>query len=283
MSDNDRHFYAYELYQTNDMPLSIAPVDRAWMDASDQRAAYRCLPLTIANQAGWLVPCPASFTATWDGGSAKENVRIAFDPPAGLPGVSDLFAPIMVSMFVHIPETTGDARITSHFGNGVVTFSIPYLFRTPRGINLWVKGPCNWIKDGVQPLEGIVETDWLPATFTMNWKLTRPHHPVHFERGEPICMLVPIPRGLSESMEPHYVPLDANPKLAREFHEWEQSRTNFNADLAAARPEALRRAWQRDYTKGLTPSGEQAEEHQTRLKLREFTRLEEEPTPPSGD
>ena len=53
-----------------------------------------------------------------------------------------------------------------------------------------------------QPLEGIVETDWLPATFTMNWRLTRPNYPVHFEAGDPICMVVPVPRGLAESLVP---------------------------------------------------------------------------------
>ena len=54
----------------------------------------------------------------------------------------------------------------SHFGEAVLTFSLPYLFRTPRGVNLWVKGPSNWIKDGIQPLEGIVETAVLRSRAT---------------------------------------------------------------------------------------------------------------------
>jgi hypothetical protein len=270
VSERDRRLYAYELYPTRDMPLTSAPVDREWMDATHQRAAYRCLPLAIANQAGWLVPCPAAFSVSWDGGAAINNVHITFDPPGGKRADSDPFAPIVVSLNEPDTEVRGDARISSHFGNGVITFSIPYLFRTPRGINLWVKGPTNWIKDGIQPLEGIVETDWLPATFTMNWKLTRPHHSVHFERGEPICMVVPIPRGLSEEMEPVYAPLDADPELAREYREWERSRAAFNADLAGQRPEAVKRGWQRDYLKGRTVAGSEAEEHQTRLHLREF-------------
>ena len=49
---------------------------------------------------------------------------------------------------------------TSTFGSGFITFTIPVLFRTPKGINLRLTGPSNWIKDGVQPLDGIVETDW---------------------------------------------------------------------------------------------------------------------------
>jgi hypothetical protein len=281
MSDKDRRLIAYELHQASEMPLSTAPVDRAWMDASHQRAPYRCLPLVIANQAGWWLSSPVAFTAYWDGGLAKENVQIHFDPPSGTADLAGLFAPIVVSADIPDHGIHEDARVSSHFGNGVITFSIPYLFRTPRGINLWVKGPTNLIKDGVQPLEGIVETDWLSATFTMNWKFTRPNYSVRFECGEPICMVVPIPRGLAEQLEPVYSPLDANPELARDCREWDRSRANFNADLARLRAEAVQRGWQRDYMKGQTIRGERTEEHQTRLQLREFTRAEEDETPPA--
>ncbi|HTU22246.1 MAG TPA: DUF6065 family protein [Gemmataceae bacterium] len=272
MSDPERRLIAYELHQAADMPVTPAETDRAWMDASHQRAPYRCLPLVIANQAGWWLPCPATFTAYWDGGLGKESVQLNFDPPPQTTKLSDLFAPITVSADMPSPAVQADPRITSHFGSGIVTFSIPYLFRTPRGLNLWVKGPTNYIKDGVHPLEGIVETDWLPATFTMNWKLTRPYHTVRFERGEPICMIVPVPRSLSEQMQPVYVPLDANPELAHEYREWERSRDAFNRDLGLLKSEAVQRGWQRDYMKGRTVSGQQAQEHQTRLNLREFTR-----------
>jgi hypothetical protein len=282
MSENDRRIIAYELHQSGDMPLSTAPVDRAWMDASHQRAPYRCLPLVIANQAGWFLPCPASFTAYWDGGLFKENVQIIFDPPAGQANPPGLFAPIVVSADVPNPDAYSDLRISSHFGSGIITFSIPYLFRTPRGINLWVKGPSNRFKDGVQPLEGVVETDWLSATFTMNWKLTRPHYSVRFERGEPICMIVPIPRGLAEQMKPMYASLDSNPKLEHDYREWDRSRTVFNASLASLNPEAVKRGWQRDYMQGRSITGERAQEHQTKLQLREFTRDENAPTPPSS-
>ena len=174
-----------------------------------RRSSARAVSLFAAGDrqpGGWWLPCPASFIACWDGGLGRRTCKSLSDPPAESAGVPGFFAPIVVSADMPSPLVQA-TRITSHFGNGIVTFSIPYLFRTPRGINLWVKGRRNYFKDGVQPLEGIVETDWLPATFTMNWKLTRPNHSVRFERGEPICMVVPIPRGLAEQLEPVYVPL----------------------------------------------------------------------------
>ena len=47
-------------------------------------------------------------------------------------------------------------------------------------------------KDGIHPLDGIIETDWAVATFTMNWKFTCVGVPVTFKKGEPIAMFFPF-------------------------------------------------------------------------------------------
>ena len=80
----------------------------------------------------------------------------------------------------------------STFGSGILTFTIGYLFRTAPGYNLHVRGPANSPKDGIVALEGVVESDWTEAAFTMNWKVTRPNHPVVFEENEPIAMISPL-------------------------------------------------------------------------------------------
>lgn len=246
MQPTDQAFYAYRIHERADMPITCAPVGRGWMDASDQGFAYRCLPLTIANQGGWSIPCPVPFIACWDGGQYPPSVRIAFEPGCE------------------------DRNISSHFGSGVLTFSIPYLFRTPPSVNLWVKGPSNRIKDGVQALEGIVETDWTPAPFTMNWKFTRPNYPVRFERGEPICMVVPVAVNLLESLEPAYVPLHENPELHEQYLAWMKARAEFLVALQERRPDAVKVGWQKDYSKGVLPGGSRPMQHRTRLHLREF-------------
>ena len=157
MEESGLRLIAYE--HTNVIePVAVrkASPQRDWMDATHHRFAYRCLPLVIANQAGWMISCPATFRAHWSGGSGLSAITIHI--PEGQGG----YGPLPPQLF-----------IASHFGSGVLTFSLPYLFRTSPGYNLWVKGPVNMIKDGIQPLEGMVETDWAHATFTMNWKFTR--------------------------------------------------------------------------------------------------------------
>ena len=243
---SDTAFYAYETHQQDDMDIQPAPIDRSWMDECQDRFPYRCLPLVLANQAGWVIPSPTRFTVRWSGGPRKQDLRIWF------------------------PKGNREKRVQSHFGNGVLTITIPYLFRTPHGINLWVKGPSNWVKDGIAPLEGIVESDWSIATFTMNWKLTRPHHSVRFEKGEPICMIVPVPRGLAEQLQPQRVPLERNKELAAEFQNWRESRNAFNQSLERLEDEAVQRGWQKDYFLGREAGGNRFDQHQTRLLIKEF-------------
>jgi hypothetical protein len=267
----ERQLIAYEIDPCPEASLTTAPVDRAWMDETLQRSAYRCLPLAIANQAGWFLHCPATFHAVWDGGPTRDNVRVEFEARgARLP--TNPWAISVDSVTVSAMAAARDDHITSHFGAGTVTFTIPFLFRTPPGINLWVKGPTNWIKDGAQALEGVVETDWLPSTFTMNWKLTRPHYPVRFEKGEPVCMLVPVPRGLAEGLTPVRRPLKSDAALNREYRDWLKSRQDFILGLEQGVPGTVKRGWQRDYVHGVTASGARAAEHQTKLNLKEFVR-----------
>lgn len=246
MSHPEQPFIAYELHPNTDTPLEPAPIARDWMDNAHLRHPYRCLPLVIANQSGWVLRSPAAFRAYWYGGPNKNDVELRFE---GRP----------------------DNRIVSHFGSGVVTFTIPFLFRTPPGINLWVKGPANLPKDGIQPLEGVVETDWASSTFTMNWKLTRAFEWIRFERGEPVCMIVPIPRGLTETLVPKITPMAANPELKAEYERWEASRKGFLEGLATQDPATLQRGWQKDYFQGKLPEGGTFPSHQTRLAVREFT------------
>lgn len=237
---------AWQLGPANHMTLEPAPADRDWMDRSNNRFAYRCLPLVIANQAGWIIRNPVDFTVSWNGGNELQDLTFQF------------------------PDGTSETRISSHFGQGIVTFIPPYLFRTPPGINLWVKGPANWIKDGIQPLEGVVETDWNDASFTMNWKVTRKDHAVAFERGEPICMIVPIPRGVAERLDPVCQPLQLDQEQSDRYEQWRESRKVFNEGLQRQDAAVVERGWQKDYMLGLGTDGQAFADHQTKLKIRPF-------------
>jgi LPS sulfotransferase NodH len=237
---------AYHTHPQTKVRIVTAPRRREWMDQTRQRHAYRCLPLVIANQYGWLLLCPARLRAVWNGGIMLDAVSVEFDAYEGAP-----FA-------------------ASHFGSGILTFKLPYLVRTPKGVNLAVRGPANHPKDGITALEGIVETDWTEASFTMNWKFTRPNHPVVFERDEPFAMLTPVPRGYLERFEPQIRSIDEDPELARGYRQWAESRFQFNRELGVAGSAAQKMRSQRHYVRGETVSDKKAPQHEISVSLRDF-------------
>lgn len=238
---------AYLLTAETIVTLTPASARRAWMEESPERFANRCLPLLIANQSGWFVELLEPVEVEWTGSGGIGDVEIFGSERAKL-------------------------NVASHFGGGIFTFKMPYLFRTEPGYNLLVRGPSNLYKDGVAPLEGVVETDWSIAPFTMNWKATRPKKRIRFDAGEPIAMLVPQRRREIESFEPELLALDDDAEIAAEYRRWRESREGFIVDLAAQKAEAVQAGWQRDYFLGRTPDAREAHEHQTRLAVRPFTK-----------
>jgi hypothetical protein len=229
---------AYELYPDHNTPIRPAPRDRQWMDETAKKYAYRCLPMVIANQHGWEILSPQHIRATWDAGTGLEAITIEI--------------------------LEGDSRPlwSSHFGSGILTCSLPYLFKTPENWNLMVRGPVNSPKDGIMALDGIVETDWAPSTFTMNWKFTTGCE-VEFRIGEPICLIQPFQRGLLETFEPEIVPIESNVEFHQAYKDWSAGRGQFLKDLGALEPNAIRRGWEKDYFQGA---------QETKIDLPEFRR-----------
>lgn len=231
-------------------PLRLAPATthRPWVDTLRERIARRCLPLMLANQAGWFILNDRPLRVTWNGGDLPSSPRLEW-----LDG-----------------ESPGHA--VSHFGHGIVTWRFPYIFRTSPGFDLLVRGPANAPKDGASALEGIVETDWSPATFTVNWILTRPGLAVTFEPDEPICMIVPQRRGDLASFQPDVHAIASDPPTQRAYRAWRDGRTRFQAELRVTGSNAHRRHWQRHYARGAFPDGSHAPTgaQQTRLNLCPF-------------
>jgi len=215
------------------------------MDATHERIAYRCLPMVIANQIGWDLLCPVDFMAVWDGGDGKVSRRFQF-------------------------RDAETSYMISHFGYGILTFSISYLSRTSPGHNLWCKGPANDPEGGIAPLEGIIETDWSPCTFTMNWKFTRKAHAVWFKQGEPIATLLPFPRGYLNGFDPVIRPSAANPELDRDYRTWCEARLKFNQDLNVEAFDARALKWQKAYTLCRGVREETFAGHESKLKLAAF-------------
>ncbi len=238
---------AYAVTPDSIVTLEVAPSRRAWMEATPDRFANRCLPLLMANQAGFLVTLTEEVEVEWSG-------RIGH-------GEVDVFGGDRVK-----------ENVASHFGSGIVTFKLPWLFRTEPGYNLLARGPANLPKDAIAPLEGLIEADWSFAPFTMNWQITRPKTRIRFARGEAIAMLVPMRRGELEAFAPRLHDLDDDAEIAAAYRVWREGRDRFLRDLSAREDAAVKAGWQRDYFLGRGPGDREAPAHQTKMALRGFER-----------
>ena len=235
------------------------------MDQTPSEFAYRCLPLSIANAHGWEILNSAAFEAEWDGGVDRSAIKITYF------------------------EKSTHAPPVSIFGSGVLTFHGAGLFKTPPGWNMWVTGSPNMVKDSIAPLTGVVETDWSPMTFTMNWKFTRPGVKIRFEKMEPFCFFFPTPRGLVEQFRPRFEKMEENTEVLRRNTEWSTARLNFTKMLDEVRDgkraaPAKGDSWQKHYFKGIDIDGTPgAPNHQTKLKLSKFDRYNTPDVPRAED
>jgi hypothetical protein len=220
---------------------------RDWMDATTGRFAYRCLPLTIANQTGLWVMNPVGFTATWRGPEGPGNIDFQFD------GLADVWK----------------KWISNEFGLGMITWNTPFLFRTkPEGSRLLICGPANEFKANTHPLTAILESDWMTMSFTMNWKIMTPDVPVRFEMGEPLFQAIPLLSNACMDLEGAsviYKKMDDDPDVALAYREWDRSRLQFmeRSKAGGLKPDE----WQRDYFLGRDALGRRiAPVHMTKVK-----------------
>jgi hypothetical protein len=229
--------------------LQPAPPTRRWMDETSEAFAYRCLPLNVANAHGWEALCPVGFSARWNGGTGIGAIDI---------------------------RSAGEARLqpTSIFGHGVLTFHLHGIFRTEPGWNLFATGPVNRPKDSIAPLTGVIETDWAPYSFTMNWLFTRRDCWISFEEKEPFCFVFPVQRGALGDVEPELHDIADNPTLKADFENWTQERRSFNDRLHVTGSAEQKERWRKRYYRGVDMEGRQAiADHQAKLRLPDFRDL----------
>lgn len=227
-------------YKLNDNALQIVPaeVKRNWMDGTVDKYSYRCLPMTIANSYGWEIRSNSEFTAEYMGGETTDSIKIT--------------------------TIEGNNVPESHFGHGILTWHVGYLFKTEYPYGLYVRGPVNEMYANIVPLSGIVETHWLPFTFTMNWKFINPGG-IHMKKDAIICHVFPIDLTVFDNMETEIVPIFENPELLNDHVAWMQSRKEFSKNMKHPLD------WQKNYSRGTYPNKDvQVKEHKTKIKVPEF-------------
>lgn len=142
---------------------------------------YKCLPLSIGNQYGYVIKSQYDFDVTWNGGPNKEDLIIRDYPEVG--------------------GKTYYPNITSIFGNGIFTVVTPFHIKTPPGVNIMTINPPNFIMPLMTVMTGVVETDNIRQGLTFNIKIQVPNTTISFEKNTPISAFIPVPRYYCDNFE----------------------------------------------------------------------------------
>lgn len=145
---------------------------------------YNCLPIVIGNQYGFIITAEFGFNVIWNGGNNKDDIHITYIIPEDFN-----------------QDKTPILNVASNFGNGIISITLPTIFRTPPGVNIMTINPPNYIIKNVTVLSGVVETDNARVPFTFNIRLHEPNILTSFPKGTPLSGFIPIPRGFADKFE----------------------------------------------------------------------------------
>lgn len=223
---SDKYINFYHLYQKGSrLKIEQSPVDREWMNNTVSSYAYRCLPMTYASRHGWCIRLTETVNVIWDGKDAAEGTVI-------LTGRNQ----------------NGIRMVDNGTGNGVVTFHFNAIPRTSKDWNLWIMGAPNLVIPGASPLSGVVESDWMFTSPTMNWKITTPKKVVTFKKGDPVIFFFPIHKTELETFEMNHYSIEDDQEMKKHSVEHAVWRSEKDANKEAIFGKAYLRGKRTDGT-----------------------------------
>ena len=158
----------FEVYKDDGPVANIEPLSakRDWMEATFDKHAYRCLPVTLTNQLGWAISFPEDITFMWDG-----QISTSGD---------------------HVKVLAGEKYIQTGRGQATVSFETGLVFRTPENYSLLTYNVPNMFMEGVSPYTTIISSSFFEGPLPVAWKVTKPFVPITIKANQPVAAVFPI-------------------------------------------------------------------------------------------
>ena len=173
----------YKPFDLNKVGLFLKPLNdehkRDWFTSH----FYKCLPLAIGNMQGFVFSLPYTISVFWNGGNSVKDLSIEYgEDYKQYKGMNFIYP-------------------TSEFGHGILTIHFPLTLKTPPGVNLMTIAPPNFPIVGLSPMTGVVESDNIRFTFTLNIKIDLENTNITILPNYPLIGLLPIPRYFCDSFK----------------------------------------------------------------------------------
>jgi hypothetical protein len=150
----------------NAFKLAPLPVARDWMDATPDKHAYRCFPVTLANTIGWTISPNHDVSFIWDG--------------------------IVDTTDSHVKILNGEKIAYTGRGQATVSFNTGLIFRSEKDISLMVLPLPNYFISDFVPMSSVISTSFYPHDFPLAIRVLKENKEITIKAGEPIAVLLPI-------------------------------------------------------------------------------------------
>lgn len=153
---------------TPENPISITPmsIKRDWMDATPEKHAYHCFPVTQANMIGWTLYSKKDIKFIWNGinDTSSENVKII------------------------------EGQEFSYTGRGQSTVSINtgLIFKTDQNVSMFTINPVNYFNDDFETMSSVISTSFYPNPLPLAIKARSANKEILVKAGTPLATIIPI-------------------------------------------------------------------------------------------
>jgi hypothetical protein len=170
-------------YNYSDQGYDISEVVESLVGAQNRDwfnhvAFSMCLPLTIANQYGFVVKAVHDIELFWDGTDNPVEVKSE--------GFNNMES---VQSYLN------------NFNHGILSVENKFILKTPPNVNILVTQPPNHYVDGLHFMNGVVEADNLRRSFTFNIRVTTPNKVIKIKKGEWLSGFITVPRFYVENFD----------------------------------------------------------------------------------
>jgi hypothetical protein len=154
--------------KTQHSPIHIAPmsIKRDWMDATPEKHAYRCFPVTQANMVGWYLYAERDIRFIWNGinDTSSDNVKIL----------------------------EGQEFCYTGRGQSSVSFMTGLVFRTEQDLSFLTINPVNYFNEDFETLSSLISTSFYDNDFPLAIKARSANKEILIKAGQPLATILPI-------------------------------------------------------------------------------------------
>lgn len=205
---------------------------RDWMDVTWEKHAYRCFPITLANQYGWGISFPEDISFIWDG-TVNESSQ-------------------------HVTIIKGQRYASPQRGSATVSFSTGIRLITKEGIDILSMPPANQFIRGVHPFTTVINTSFFQGELPCAIRITEPNLEITIKAGTPVVSIIPVDLNALQDSE-IVIKKSAMPEAPYMIEE-------YTADISAKNQQGI---WTNYYRNATDHKGNKTGEHSVKsIKLK---------------